>query len=286
MNAQKEVLNESKMTVISPKGINIYTKPDIHSKKIGSLPYGAKIKVKYDWEAEKDTIGSHKYWSQSYAFDIPIIGKWQKLSSQSKKGYVIDAYLDGLPDVYPQFKNKNLNQNHIILFPGSNCANNFQYNPNLNWFGFYQIDNQLIVKPVDLIFFNTADRMSGRNICAVDYKNLKFIYGTEADLNSVISDNGKYNDGYESFDIDDYPELNKSGCSISITQNGKIQNLYSNHGCVNFVRWKGDLDNDGQDDYIIDFGEVEALRMLFLSSEAKGDELLRAVAFFMTPYCC
>lgn len=284
--AQSLVQKTTKMMVISPKGINIYAKPDIHSEKIGSLPFGAKIELHFNWEAEKDTIGSHKYWTHYYAHDIFIIGRWQQLSGPLQKGYVFDAYLGGLYDTYPPFRNTKLNQSHIILFPGSNCANNFQYNPNMNWFGFYKIDNQFIIKPVDLIFFNTADRMNNKNICAVDYKHLKFIYGTESDLNSVTPNNGKFIDENISTNFDNYSELSQTAKGLFIRRDGKTQILNKEYGGLGIVRWQGDLDSDGKNDYIIHFGEVGAFYMLFLSSEAKKNEILGAVAFFMTPYCC
>ena len=53
------------------------------------------------------------------------------------------------------------------------------------------------------------------------------------------------------------------------------------------VQWKGDLDNDGLDDFIIHFGSGKAGELvLFLSSKAEPGELFKKVARYVTKYCC
>ena len=50
--------------------------------------------------------------------------------------------------------------------------------------------------------------------------------------------------------------------------------------------WSGDLDGDGQQDYIIQFGDKDARTQLYLSKSAAKNQLVRPVAVYYSGYCC
>ncbi len=77
-----EYQNGSYLNVLASR-LNIRSKPSIKGKVIGSVPYGARIKIlhKTKWAYQSEGIK----------------GNWVRISTGNKIGYVFDGYLSPLP---------------------------------------------------------------------------------------------------------------------------------------------------------------------------------------------
>jgi hypothetical protein len=77
---------------------------------------------------------------------------------------------------------------------------------------------------------------------------------------------------------------------VSLVAEGKRQVIgpvagYSENLPVELI-WRGDLDGDGRDDYLLRFGDKASQPILYLSTKARPGELVRPVAVFRSGYCC
>lgn len=292
--AQDYVKDNYKMTVISTKGTNVHSEPNSRSNIMQWLPFGTELQVKYDEGIPIDTIDFFNFSGMPHS--LPIDGRWFKIQNPFKKGYVFSAYLGNRSSIFQPMKNQNINENHILLRNGCDCVDNIWYKPNLNWYGFFKIDNRLFVEPVDIDFFNTQNQILNYCTTAQPQSNLHFIYGTQAELNS-ISDTGRF--GKFHFDYNniekgfyDYPEFScerfegDEYTKLYLTKKGKKQLLNPNFGDPRCVYWKGDIDSDGEQDYIIIFGERDISHFLFLSSAAEENQIIKLVSILYGGYCC
>ncbi len=274
--------------VISTTGLNVRSGPSLNAKKIGALPFNATVTLIEKKEINRDTLGEAGIWyhENSNLNKIALSGYWVKVKTKELTGYVFSSYLFEKWNRPSLFANQGINEDHIILFPSQGCFDNFRYNSNLNWFGVYVVDNQDIIKPVKPSFFNIENQMAGFCITAHKPENLRLIYGTKADLSTVSAGSSQMLNGFYSSNFDDYPEFNLKGEKLYLKRNGKVQLLNEQFGFAYSIFWKGDIDNDGKQDYILHFGEKAGYTVLFISSEASENEIVKPVSIFFSGYCC
>ena len=95
-----------------------------------------------------------------------------------------------------------------------------------------------------------------------------------------------YNRG--NFEDEFYTEQNENERLLILRKHGIKQILNEGFGrqhpsCLYF---EGDLDGDGKNDYVISYGVKSSITILYLSSEANRNELIKAVSIFYSGYCC
>ncbi|MBK8555917.1 MAG: SH3 domain-containing protein [Lewinellaceae bacterium] len=289
------------MAVISPDGLRLRAGPDADSKVLWSAPFGEKVTVLNDEPLLLDTVG----YLYEFNDNIPINGYWTAVRCRGIRGYMFSAFLGQLATV--RAEDKGLNEDFILLFPGSNCINNTFYKPGYYWYGYYDVPGKRAWKPVRPRFFSLTDWLSEYRISTESPDGLQFIVGSRLPLNIKGDPGIDFLDGnlirqrdsllldshvQQQFELKVFPLPNGyhwESLQLFAVRNGQQQALshlpYDYNGDP-YAKWTGDLDGDGRKDFIITFGDKSSKTMLFLSSRAKKGELVHPVAVFYAAYCC
>jgi|GEM_PF-3066770 len=91
----------------NPLGLHSYEKPDLESKRIDEIPYGAKV----EWiEGEKAEYKEDVTAFQGYTLE----GNWQKIRYKGREGYVFDGYLSDIPPL-PRIQNGSTSTYHSLV---------------------------------------------------------------------------------------------------------------------------------------------------------------------------
>ncbi len=296
----QNLLDKDEYNVISISGANLRKKPNLNSEILAKLPYGSKIKITQEKLLLKDTIGSYTSYSEKEKFTIPIIGNWVQVLFKEKKGYLFDSYINKTPtikDYYiTQEELSDINTNYKILFPGSNCFNNFWPPTNTNWYGIYKTNEKSsfeLKKIVINYHMGWIDPKQPNEIGIIEdfiistnnSKNLLFIIGSKLKLNEGKTE-GEWRNGSKNIEakIDE-----NHVTTLTLKDNGKTQILNPNNKeriYFTNIFWEGDVDNDGIKDYIISFGEKQMYIFLYLSSESDDNDIVKPVAIYCSGFCC
>lgn len=245
-------------------------------------------------------------------------GCWVRVRYNNQVGYMLDSYLLNLESESPtdiDVDSLGLSAKYYLGFPGSNCVVNTPSDDNLNWYGIFQSrptesasvesiklsqffhrgenDNHVtIASPSRELFFIIGSKKklpANRPIDYFDRGATEFYAGDDFDglrnntvlekqygLKLVLPDAEQFEDAW-------------TAKPLTLTRNGKTQLLNPENlglqGPISLI-WAGDLDVDGKSDFVIQYGEKPGVMLLYLSSEAGKDELVRAVAAYMVTYCC
>ncbi|MFT4758447.1 MAG: hypothetical protein ACI9XO_001622 [Paraglaciecola sp.] len=318
VNAQNK---EDKMMVISTTGLNFRAEPFTTAKIIGKIGYGEEVVV---IEKLKETIYTlnSKYgrYSEEKTYKIPIEGYWVKANYEGEVGYLFSGYLCNIGYFSWPPKNKfpNLNQDYYLLFETGNCWFNFPKENNWYWYGFFldnngkdsfrkinpsfyvSEDHNPLVEPFSFyVFSNTPsypnfiigskkELLERTEVTQKDFTHLNQKSGSSYQpniLNKKLKASGiiqrnstKYANG-ELYIRDEQGTEYSMGIS-RLRTNGVRESFLIN------VLFKGDINNDGIDDYILTFGDKSSQTILFLSSAAKEGELVAPVAVYYSGYCC
>ncbi|MEM1327582.1 MAG: SH3 domain-containing protein [Bacteroidota bacterium] len=314
--------NTGLFSVLSTTGLNMRSQPDLHSKVLVAVPYDEKVEVLNMTRYGRDTLGYKELWRSydSTTYQIPIAGSWRKVKYKDYIGYMFDAYLSKYYKNSGSYRQEDLsiglNRDYALLYVGENCFDNFNYNPNWHWYGFYRKDNEYTVKPVEVSFFlSNYSELFPCVTSTEDNNNLNFILGTKKQLsfehihNSIEYRKGTITSGNKSVDTLSTAELKKYGLyqqpvymtnrnqkyiermEFVLKKNGKQQvlnpkPLQFDADWPFYISWIGDLDGDGEDDYIIGYGDKNGGTILYLSSEADEDQIVKPVAIYRSGYCC
>ncbi|MFK7773167.1 MAG: SH3 domain-containing protein [Saprospiraceae bacterium] len=291
--------------VISPNGLSIRIKPSLKSKKLGAVPFGEKVKIDDDKSHGWDTIGNYKYfYGEEDSYTSPITGHWVKVKYQNIQGFMFNAYLYYYAPYssYDSVIKKKLNKDFALLFPGENCFTNINFAPNMNWYGLYFEKGKYSLRKTTISFYRVFSDMLDFGISSNDNKNLLFILGSKKPLKQkTIKDSfwRGHNQSLYPFKDEYHEEFKKHGIefqqkegeslSIILKDKSKSQLLNPKELQISYpsgILWKGDLDGDGKPDYIFHFGEKSGQTILYLSSEANGEEIVKPVAAYFSGYCC
>ncbi len=287
--------------VISPNGLSIRSQPDLKSKKLGFIPFGKKVKIEetksYGW----DTIGKYEYtWG-----DYSITGHWVKAKYKNINGFVFSAYLYNIPDNrdYESEMRKKLNIDFALFYPGIDCFVNINLQSNMNWYGVYKEDGIYHLKKTDIGFYRIYSDILEFGITTSDNQSLQFIIGSKKTFKEKILEGKEWerfsNSFYqkkqqdleelEIYGIEIEQQGHQYGFSIKLNQGSKSQILNPKEMEISHtmsIQWAGDLDDDGQLDFIFHFGEKSGQTILYLSSEAKDGGIVKPVAAYFSGYCC
>ena len=298
--------------VIASEGLDMKTAPDIMAETIINIPFGEQIEYVEDISYGLDTLGYdtlyyHRIPNKSII--IPYVGDWVKVKYNNQTGFVFNMYLFGSNYL---LKNNiaNVNTDYVLLFPEMDCYSNWYPPDNFFWYGVYRVDDEYEIRPVEIsyYFYNAIPGPGFLVTSTNDNKNLCFIIGSNKSYrvgdvkgrtyswkegNLVISRQIKssvLNEHSLSLKIDTNSNGHFGGYSLFLNEeygNKQLLNLNKNWVGPITLYWKGDLDGDSQNDYIISFGDKCNGVVLYLSSEAvTPDEIVRPVAVNFGGYCC
>ncbi len=298
MRAQENNISPDCNYVIA-SSLRLRESPNQNSKILSVIPFGSRVEYLSLESYGKDTVEVELY-------DNPrkILGTWVHVKFNKIQGYVLNTYLTyyGQPDTsYGQ-----LNTDFLYLSSGCDCNLNIHNVTKWNFFGFYKLNNDsLLIKKIKVSY--TADHEIDYTcpliISASDNKNLEFIIGSKAEMfkdKSTIF-NKKVEILYSKNENQLANDLKKVGLILLDNSNKKrddsFELIYSKDNKkqklnlnefkyptrINFI---GDLDNDGKYDFIISYGETAGPTILYLSSQASENKLLKMVASFFSSYCC
>lgn len=299
-------------TVISPDGLNIRETPSVNGRKLGAAPFKAKLEILEDGNGVWDTLGVREFKAPEAgpgeSWEIPVEGTWVKVQYKNISGYVFSAFL------FREWESKDLkgiNDDYILLIPGQDCYDNIHDLSGRTFYGLYVEDGKARLKEIRPPgYFAMQDEMAPLVVSAKDNINLVCIIGSRRKLpvgmrngyfggRYLTEENTLYGSGRDGFRED---FLDGHGLYGVMPENGSIYEakLYAGKkgrgtwlgteqevfGAAESLIWRGDLDGDGKDDYLISYGEKVAHTALYLSSEAKGRDIVRLVALLFDGYCC
>lgn len=265
-------VNESRL-VIATSGLNLRSAPTLKSSIVKLVSYGREVQLVERKEfAKADTllIGGGR----------ALTGSWLKVSYRGYKGYMFSPFLARIEG--PNFPTELVDNDFALLMEGKNCNYNFQYRRDFNYTGIYKtVSGKYRAKKVNVTY--TSDRADGRECYSVDtdeVEKILFIIGTR---NTPIT----VNDGYFSY----FQKLNnqKGRAMDQVFYNEETGGIDYCHDNISYdlsdrnykamsLVWRGDLDADGIDDFIVQYGEEDGKIVLHLSTQTAEGELHKAVA--------
>lgn len=304
--------SQQELTVISTTGLSLRSAPNLTSKRLLAAPYGAKVEVLDDKNYGFDTVDTYHYYFQNdFASHIPVCGHWRKVKFKEKIGFMFGAYLI---ESYRDIVGKR--EDIALLFPNTSCDNNFTYHPNWLWFALQEdkASHSYEWKEISLNFCVVEDEITDSYCIAANKtdKDILCIVGSLHNL-AKMDVQGNWFDFEEGSFFDHGQEkaiprvdffktwglrvdsLSLYGASPLYLQNGDRRQLLNAPDPASdlapenpsYLRWVGDLDGDGKRDYIIHYGiDKMSTHMLYLSSKASGDKMIKKVATFWMGPCC
>ena len=314
-NAQN---GEERMKIISTTGINLRADPYTRSTIIGKIPYGEEIIVIEKLKETVYTLNSKYGWySKQKSYEIPIKGYWIKANYRGEIGYLFSGYLASKEAGFwqPKHKYDSFNKEYFLLFELGNCWYNYPKNNDWHWYGFFIANGQGNFKKINPSFYVSEDKWAIEPTSYHVFSNEEsypiFMLGSKKELPEQVNISS---DDFNCFDSYAYTydpkiiqkKLAEAGIILKNSTKHSRGKLYItdvngkefpmgesrlnpaaiHENFLNNVVFKGDIDNDGIDDYILTFGDKSSQTVLFLSTATKDGELVAPVAVYFNGYCC
>jgi hypothetical protein len=300
--AQNIQVDTNATIVIANGGLNLRSEPSKKSQKITNIPFGSTIKYISDTSFNIDSI----FIRHSHIRDSELIkGNWVKVEYNKMKGYVLDIYLYHKPYYKDRFNNK-YDNDFILLYPGCGCDPENVHNPNgWKWFGYFEEgEGKYRVEEISISYYSTKVIHCDLIISASKNENLSFIIGSKNgrlskekvvlgksirlssnDTNNPVKKSDLDNASVELIENKDAETWKPS--ELYLIRGKKRQLLNKPEYFIPYeIRFKGDLDGDLKDDYIIHYGDTAGIVILYLTTKAKPGNLIEQVAMLFSSYCC
>ncbi|MEM9858495.1 MAG: SH3 domain-containing protein [Bacteroidota bacterium] len=286
---------QNKANVVAKDGLNIREEPNISSRVVYKAPFLSEVKIMEMNDTKLDTLETFTRYTNGRDYVDYVLGGWIKIEVEKYIGYAFSAYLIPLSGDY--FKTEDLNNEYGLSFVGSNCVDNVHRNKKIKWMGMYKISGGYSLAEVDLNYFNDFQELTGFAISTTQNKNLILVIGHEegrfqpGELNGdyfgwssgkIVAEGGSKNVATSI----SFLEANKKESSWNLTIHERRGKQTLSKGFPNRILWRGDLDRDEKNDYIIVFGDQVLTAVLYLSSKAENGKLVKAVAEYYFGYCC
>lgn len=281
----------TKQTVIATKGLHLRESAGLSSKIITTIPFLEKVDPVFEAITQTDTISTMNFRDyDGNIYEDYITGEWIKVKYNGEEGYVFNAYLLQGNDYQ---STENVNDVYGITFVGLDCVENIHRNKDIQWKGVFKEGDQFEIRDVHISYYLYQDEEYGAfGTSTEENEDLLFLVGNENDQFNNHQINGKYYTDEWVFDYDqdsssfENLKLQRDDYStyLTISEDGIDQKMEV-YGVVQLM-WKGDLDGDGKNDYILTYGEAGTSTVLYLSSEAEGNQLVKPVAEYYSGYCC
>jgi len=273
---------DNSMLVISTAGLHIREQPTSRSKSLALVKFGKRVKLMDDSSSGSDTLklnnGEH------------IVGEWRKVTYKNMVGFMFRPYL--LSINREQFPVKRINNNYALWYGTGTCFNNIQYDEGLNWlaFGVDKNGRETVKKIVPSFYWEKGP--------IEDYIMLEtklnfqphFVVGnkekwppTQAGIFNKIDYEKKFDESRVINKQIYFDE--KRDALIYCYENRDIDFSYDNLRAY-AVRWRGDLNHDKVDDFIIQYGDKSGKVVLIQSNLSKKQNPFERIAEFKIGYCC
>ena len=262
------------LTVISTSGVNLRSHPDQNANILEKVNYGEQL-LKIGGTGERENI-------------MGINGQWVKVKYKKLEGYVFDPYVITSNWDFPTLP---LNEKFALLCPVCTCFGNFQYNAKLKWYGIFKTPSGFEAKQVFYSYHRQAAAI-GEEVCidVTDDKKPLFILGSQMNIKATsgayakpVGLPGAFNNTElinRNFFYDH--KLNKL---IYCYENREID-VSEKELIPNTLSWRGDLNEDGVEDFIVDFGDKFSKSILYLSFKVNKQVTFKKTAEFYNGYCC
>lgn len=284
-----------KKTVIAAEGLNLRSGPSMTSPVIHSIRFLDQVEVPLEESGSLDTLKVLKFdtWNDTQ-YKSYVSGRWVKAKHKNKVGFVFSAYIQLLDNRHEN----TFDQQYGINFVGTNCFDNVHRNRRIKWKGVYKIKDKYFIKDVSLNYYDDQGEMTGFGTTTNQNRNLLFVVGSSNERFRNGEVKGTYYQSGLSFGLDNKAaknevdgfstESNKTeSTNLFLHKNGIKENISEDiHNWPNSLIWKGDLDGDEIDDYIISFGDKGGGYILFLSTEGNEEISVKPVAIYDYGYCC
>ena len=309
------VYKEGSYTVISPDGLKMRGGPSLDADVVGVIPYLDVVSIVDLHNVVRDTLNKNdKYLGYSHAhFDKNITGDWVKINYGGIESFVFSAYLiKGAPDWggYP-WKNKNYAINSI----SKDCILELHENPDMNWYGIFKKEDGFILEPISISYrvLYEPNMLSNCIVNAMPNKGLGLCFGTmkkmktqriemrgsgiKLEYDSLFQpQHARIRDAcaekLKALNFEVYKTKNADGFGLILSDGDRQQYLEKDlnleHCWPATIYLVGDIDQDGQMDYYINYISHDSIgdAVLYLSSEARSGEIVRPVAINQVGYCC
>lgn len=313
---KKSIYKEDRYSVISPNGLNLRNGPSLTSDVIMKIPYLEVVFMQDIFDVKRDTlfkIANHKEYDISQ-FGNNIIGDWVKVKHSDEIGFVFSPYLLlGVFNNAESMLSSRGSKNYFLNIVGRRDGLCFHTQKITNWYRMIAKDNGLYFQPTS-INYRIDHRLNWRQnpayVYSSPYSKYGLLLGTDRKMSTqtidLVAQNIKieYDSLYANFPVtgklkeesarklnelnfDLRKVENKDGVELILTDGDKRQVLnteeLSLEDCwpdnINFVT---DIDQDGILDYLINFAGDKTLGelVLFLSSEANSDQIVKPVALY------
>jgi len=302
--------------VIAVPGLNMRTAPGLDSEKVSYIPYGNEIEILEPHKFYRDTIGEIKNYhkgNQRNIFSNPVLeGDWVKASYKGNVGYVFSAYLmdNANHERFTAYKKKietpDINKDYVLLFERAVCMSNYHFDKDWYYYAAQKTPTGICLEPTKLSFIKMLKHEYQLLRITSDIQDYDpvFIIGSRYQL----SQNEIYSmpNNFIIKTFNDRPQVEETvleelslkpvdgqyARDIILNRNGQLQILNPLVSPRKMLKnnplsiiFKGDIDRDGQDDYIIGFGEMPYQAVLYLSSEAASGQLVKPVAIWHRGSC-
>lgn len=288
IKAQNNEIDTGLNYVIANGGLKLRDGPSKKHKALLVIPFGSLVQYMDYKSYNIDSINIlNEEYSKTY------YGNWVKVKFNNTVGFVLDSYLFYKIEGESRF-NLEVNKNYFLLFPGCGCASENIYNPS-EWhlYGYYLTEDNLYeVKKVNVSYLSTKEYTCDLLITVSEEKGLQFVIGYKYPppifSGLIISKEISYS--YENA-ITLFPKFGLDCSSypgdLTLKKDNKSQILSKpKFDLLTDIYFIADFDGDQENDFIIGYGEKGHIKVLYLSSLAKANELLKIVAIFYGGYCC
>ena len=315
IRAPFSVYKDGPYTVISPDGLKMRSGPSLDADEVGVIPYLDVVSIVDPDNVVRDTLNQNeKYLGYSHAhFDKNIMGDWVKINYEGLESYVFSAYLiKGIPNWggHP-WRNKNYAINSI----SKDCILELHEHPDMNWYGVFKKEDGFFLEPINISYrvLHEPNMLSNCIVNAMPNKGLGLCFGTMKEMKprriEMHSSSIKleYDSLYQpqharlrdacvtklkDLNFEVYKTKNADGFGLILSDGDKKQYIDKDlnlEACwPTSIYPMGDLDQDGQMDFYINYVSHDSLgdAVLYLSSEAGPGEIVRPVAINQVGYCC
>jgi len=215
-------------------------------------------------------------------------GSWIKVQYQNLEGFVFDPYV--VPSRW-QVPTVPIDPAYALLMPICSCLPNFQYSPDKMWKGVYAEDSTYVMKEVKFSYHRQKAEI-GEEVCisTAEEEQPLFIIGS----NYMLDVNGgQYSRPYNNFDgFDEQLPISRNFSfeedfiNFSYCYENRDIELNEGETYPQSIVWRGDINSDQVDDFIIEYGVKMSKLVLVISERKKGEVVFNRVAEYYHGYCC
>jgi hypothetical protein len=269
--------------VVSTEEIQLHNEPDSTSEVLLSLNFKDSVTIIAHPFSIDEILSMRTKSTDSF---------WVKVKYREREGYVLSNEL-----IFSKIENNNLPV-HLFLTHGG-CINNYAYNPNFKYYGLFKNANANTLQSIQLTFSGIHDAWEGLAWDAYDIRvrgdektEPLFIFG----LNKILKEGEikEVNVLPSEDESEKRTTIDNETILVGTRHNERIHLTFkSSTGKeiqmldIFYLRWSGDLDDDGKIDFVYAKGDGEQGGIyIALSSFAGKGEVVKELAFFRIGLCC